>query len=256
MKKVLEFFCTNWDKIGVILVGGIALLVYVLQKRDVKKNAATLVVTQIESLKEKIANIVEIISNNQLNATSIYETLDILDDNQWNKYKHLFVGDIDANSLRIIDSFYEDVALIREQLILAKKIQQNVFFNNQQLLANDCNCYLMQGLEQKFNDSNTNLKELIESVPANDEQSERLKEIAMKITESTNISNNQDSQFLNTYFFKTNQIKDLFGRQGLIVGYLPEQIHVTIEKQLNKISHIEIIGCSGYKKLKKFSKLK
>ncbi len=256
MNKVLEFFCLNWDKIGVIIVGGIALLVYVLQKRDEKKNAATLVVTQIESLKEKIENVVEIISNNKLNATSIYETLDILDDNQWNKYKHIFVGDIDANSLRTIDSFYGDVALIREQLILAKKIQQNAFFNNQQLLANDCNCYLMQGLEQKFNEPNTNIIELLESIPANDEQSKILKEIVMKATESVNLSNNQDSQFLNVYFSKTNQIKDLFGKQGLIAGYLPEQIYVTIEKQLNKISHIEIIGCSGYKKLKKFSKLK
>ena len=122
--SICNFISNNWDKIGMILVGFIAIRVYKMQKKDEKKNAAILVVTQIDDLKNKITDIVEIINNNKLDAVSIYETLDILEENQWNKYKHFFVSDIDLKSLRIIDNFSAGVSLIREQLVLSKKLQQ------------------------------------------------------------------------------------------------------------------------------------
>ena len=157
--QVFNFFINNWDKILTIMVGLVAIIIYKIQKRDEKKNAAILIVTQIDDLKDKISQIVELTTNNQLNAAGIYETLDILEENQWNKYKHLFVGSIDIKSLKIINDFYEGVSLIREQLVLSKKLQQQAFFNNQQFLGQDCNMYLIDSLNEKDRFNYTGIKD-------------------------------------------------------------------------------------------------
>lgn len=133
-------------------------------------------------MKNKITDIVEII-NNKLDAVSIYETLDILEENQWNKYKHFFVSDIDLNSLRIIDNFYAGVSLIREQLVLSKKLQQQSFFNNQQFLGQDCNMYLIHALDNINIGSITNIKEALKNIPEENDTSKIMKETAIKIAE-------------------------------------------------------------------------
>ena len=237
------------------IAGFSAVGIYLFQKHDEKKSAATLVVMQIDSLKNKLPEITELISNNKINETGIYETLDILDDNQWNKYKHLFVGNIDITSLKIIDDFYYATSLIREQLVLAKKLQQQSFFNNQQMLANNFNYFLIQGLEKKYSNNSSDIKEAIAAIPIETETESKMKELAEKMLDNQIATKGDDNQFLNTYLYKTNEVKDLFGKQGIFIGYLPEQIRITIEKELKKISHIEVIGCSGYKKLKKIANI-
>ena len=60
MKEILYFFTGNWSNILLIGVGTLALVVYKLQKRSEKRNAAILVISQINELKEKVGKIVEI----------------------------------------------------------------------------------------------------------------------------------------------------------------------------------------------------
>ena len=240
-----------------MVIGGFtALITYILQIKKENKNAAILVVTQIDDLKNKITDIVEIINNNKLDAVSIYETLDILEENQWDKYKHLFVGKIDLNSLRIIDNFYSGVSLIREQLILSKKLQQQSFFNNQQFLGQDNNMYLIQALDNKHSFNITNIKDALKKLPEENEEKKTVKEFLIEIVETLFPANIDPTQFMNVYMYKTNELKETFGRQGGFISYLPEQIRVTIDKELSKLSHIEIIGCTGYKKLRKIAKIK
>lgn len=239
-----------------VIAGFSAVGIYLSQKKDEKKSAATLVVMQIDSLKNKLPEITELISNNKINETGMYETLDILDDNQWDKYKHLFVGNIDITSLKIIDDFYYATSLIREQLVLAKKLQQQSFFNNQQMLANNFNYFLIQGLEKKYSNNSSDIKETIAAIPTVTETESKIKGLAEKMLDNQIATKVDDTQFLNEYLYKTNEVKDLFGKQGIFIGYLPEQIRITIEKELKKISHIEVIGCSGYKKLKKIADIK
>ncbi len=256
ISSLWNFFCDNWESICMIFVGFVAIVVYKMQKIDENKNAAILVVTQIDDLKNKITDIVEIINNNKLDAVSIYETLDILEENQWDKYKHLFVGKIDLNSLRIIDNFYSGVSLIREQLILSKKLQQQSFFNNQQFLGQDSNMYLIQSLDNKYSFNITNIKDVLKKIPEDNEEIKNTKEYLIKNAENLFPANIDPTQFMNAYMYKTNELKETFGRQGGFISYLPEQIRVTIDKELSKLSHIEIIGCTGYKKLRKIAKIK
>lgn len=256
ISSLWNFFCDNWESICMIFVGFVAIVVYKMQKIDENKNAAILVVTQIDDLKNKITDIVEIINNNKLDAVSIYETLDILEENQWDKYKHLFVGEIDLNSLRIIDNFYSGVSLIREQLILSKKLQQQSFFNNQQFLGQDSNMYLIQSLDNKYSFNITNIKDVLKKIPEDNEEIKNTKEYLIKNAENLFPVNANPTQFMNVYMYKINELKETFGRQGGFISYLPEQIRVTIDKELSKLSHIEIIGCTGYKKLRKIAKIK
>lgn len=256
ISSIWNFFINNWDKIFTIIAGFTALYTYWMQIRKENKNAAILVVTQIDDLKNKITDIVEIINNNKLDAVSIYETLDILEENQWNKYKHLFVGKIDLNSLRIIDNFYSGVSLIREQLVLSKKLQQQSFFNNQQLLEQDNNMYLIQAIDNKYPMNIVSIKDALKKVPEECEETKTTKESLIKKEENIFPANADQTQFMNAYIYKTNELKETFSKQGGFISYLPEQIRVTIDKELSKLSHIEIIGCSGYKKLKKIAKIK
>ena len=256
ISSLWNFFCDNWESICMIFVGFVAIVVYKMQKIDENKNAAILVVTQIDDLKNKITDIVEIINNNKLDAVSIYETLDILEENQWDKYKHLFVGKIDLNSLRIIDNFYSGVSLIREQLILSKKLQQQSFFNNQQFLGQDSNMYLIQSLDNKYSFNITNIKDVLKKIPEDNEEIKNTKEYLIKNAENLFPVNANPTQFMNVYMYKINELKETFGRQGGFISYLPEQIRVTIDKELSKLSHIEIMGCKGYKELKKIAKIK
>ena len=256
ISNIYNFFINNWVNMRMILVCYVTIIVYKMQKADEKKNDVILVVTQIDDLKNKITDIVEIINNNKLDAVGIYETLDMLEENQWNKYKHFFVSDIDLNSLRIIDNFYAGVSLIRKQLVLSKKMQQQSFFNNQQFLGQDCNMYLIQALDNINMGSIANIKEALKNIPEENETSKIMKETAIKIAEYQFSDNADQTQVMNTYINKTNKLKEQFGKQGIFVSYLPEQVRMTIEKELNKLSHIEIIGCMGYKKLKKIAKIK
>ena len=251
-----NFFINILFNILMIIGGFTALITYILQIRKENKNAAILIVTQIDDLKNKIADIVEIINNNKLDAVSIYETLDILEENQWDKYKHLFVGKIDLNSLRIIDNFYSGVSLIREQLVLSKRLQQQSFFNNQQFLGQDSNMYLIQALDNKNSMNITNIKDVLRKIPEENEETKNTKEYLIKNVENLFPVNANSTQFMNAYMYKINELKAKFGIQGGFISCLPEQIRVTIDKELSKLSHIEIMGCKGYKELKKIAKIK
>lgn len=255
MDGLLDFWIKEWDNILLILTGFLAFAVYFLQKKAEKRNAAILVLSQINELKEKISKVTEIISGNQLNLTEIYETLDILNDNQWNKYKHLFASKIDSNSIRIIDRFYESVSLIREQLVLAKNIQQQAFFYNQQTMTNDCNEFLMHEFENA-KDMEYDIKRNLNSIMTNNSSDEQIKNLTVKMFEGQPFLNTTRMQITNDYFQKINALKSIFCSDNIFIQYLPVQIRSTIEKELNKISQIEIIGCPGYKKLKQISKIK
>lgn len=124
------------------------------------------------------------------------------------------------------------------------------------MLTNNCNYFLMQEYENNTKLLSSNYKDLLESIPTTNENEEKLKKVSIQIFDTQFSVNNSKSQILNRYFQKVNDIKTLFGTDGLFISYLPEQIYVTIEKELDKLAQIEIIGCEGFRNLKKIAKIK
>ena len=74
---------------------------------------------------KKILEINDIATDGKLNAIEFYETLDIITDNQWEKYRHIFIKKIDSYSFKTISKFYECTLSIREQLVFVKNLQHH-----------------------------------------------------------------------------------------------------------------------------------
>lgn len=208
-----------------LVIGGFgAFIVYRQQKKNEEKVAASLIVLQIEELKDKLVEINTMVVDGMINQTSFYETLDIINDNQWEKYKHLFVKKIDNYSYKIINNFYEYTLGIKEQLTLVKKLQHNQYFNIQEMINTNCNSFLLDRLQREKQDLNLNQPiELQEFIKDYGNKKEKI----MKIT-------NFDPY----------------------IQYIPQQVSITLSKQLSKVNSLEIIGSNGFKKLKKISRLR
>lgn len=196
------------------------------------------------------------VDNKKLSEVDIYESLDILDDNQWNKYKHIFINILDNNSIKIINRFYDGMSIIREQILLAKQLQQQFFLNNQRMLNDDFNYFFIETYQNNLKSSNNNLLSLVNDIPTKNEYEDKLKQFAESIIKNNYSNTYNQSDLLNTY----NKIKDdmlnIFNYNRIFNTYFPEQIIITIKKELNTLSHIEIIGCEGYKKLSRIGKFK
>lgn len=237
----------------IIAVGG---LTYFWQKSSKKREAAALVVTQIEDLKEKILEINDIATDGKLNATEFYETLDIITDNQWEKYRHLFIKKIDSYSYRTINKFYDCALGIREQLLFVKQLQHGQYMNIQAMLDNNCNQAVLETMKN-IDPTIASLDVIVKQLnPTNDDEKNIKDYMNNKISEMINTNSTQDTKkILEDYYPKMNKIRDITN-SNIYINYIPDQVYLTLSKLINDIRTIEVIGCSGYKKIKKIAKIK
>ena len=241
-----------------LVIGGSAgFTVYFWQNKNKEREAAALIVTQIEDIKEKILSINNISANNIINEKAFYETLDIITDNQWEKYRHLFIKKIDSHSFKTISKFYECTLSIREQLIFAKNLQHQHFFNIQGLLESDCNNFFVETLNSII--SNPNMiafKEDLLKKETKNEDEEKSKKIQIGILDELIQANpNYDlNNFWKIYNTKKSLLNDIVNSSPFI-NYIPLQISQTLNEQLKNVNAIEIIGCDGFRKLKKIAKM-
>lgn len=213
-KTIFDFLCGNWADILLITVGFSALLVYWLQERKKVSEAASLIVMQVEDIQKRISEIGSYIVNGQLNETAFYESQPLFKTDYWDKYKHYFVKKMDAYSFNLFEQFYNCASEILEQQQLMKNLQKNSFFLIQQTLMNMESLHLQPLLSATAN----NLVEAGET------------------------------------YAKSKEKLEAAINQNLLSKYIPMQIRITLESALKKVGFISIIGCEGYKKLKKYTK--
>ena len=97
-------FIRDWADVFLIAVGLSAMIVYIFQKHDKKRSAATLILGQIDSIEEKIG----ILKNgHQLNNVVVYHSKTIISENTWEKYKHLFAKELSQSEHRMIQNFFD-----------------------------------------------------------------------------------------------------------------------------------------------------
>ena len=87
----MDFLKEHWVDIAMILVGTLALGVYILQERRKRTEAALLIIQQINEIQESLIAVSSCIVDHKLNEGAFYEMLPILEENFWSKFKHLFV---------------------------------------------------------------------------------------------------------------------------------------------------------------------
>lgn len=99
----------EWSDLLLIAVGLSAFGVYYWQKRDEKRSAATLIKGQIDLIEERIYALK---SDHQLGNISIYHSKAILQENLWEKYKHLFIKRLQKSDAELIQKFYDSAEQI------------------------------------------------------------------------------------------------------------------------------------------------
>lgn len=78
---MLEKIIENWSQILPTLVGLVALLIYFLQEGQKRKEAASLIILQINELTERIREISGYITEGGIDSVSFYESVPILENN-------------------------------------------------------------------------------------------------------------------------------------------------------------------------------
>ena len=98
------FFQYIFSGLATIITGTVAIIIYFIQKRNNKIQAARMLLTEIRTAEEQIEIIKEKITSGRIITdlpNSIFPT------NNWKKYAHLFVSDFDQDDLKLMNSFYD-----------------------------------------------------------------------------------------------------------------------------------------------------
>ena len=242
-----------------LVIGGLtAFLVYYLQCKTKKRDAAALIVTQVEELKEKILQINNISFDNSINEKAFYETLDIITDNQWEKYKHIFIKKMDSYSFKTINNFYESILSIKEQLVFVKQLQHQQYFNIQGMLHSNCNKFILDTIEFSGSANGINdFKQFVINKETSNEDEDKQKKLMINVLDDLFKANQSYdiNQFWKIFNSKKELLKNIVNSEPYI-HYIPLQVSETFNKAIKNINSIEIVGCDGFRKLKKIARIK
>lgn len=109
IKLVLTWIWENIFDIALVVVGASAFVTYFLQKKNEYRAAATLIIGQIDSIEEQIS---ELKHQPQLNNDVMYYVKAILEENMWEKYKHLFVKKLSTPEYQLIQLFFDNAGML------------------------------------------------------------------------------------------------------------------------------------------------
>ena len=251
LDEILSFINT-WKDFLMFAVGVTAIFIYKLEKRQKVTEAAALIIQQIDELQEMIPIMQSYIYNGQLNETGFYESRPLIKEDYWDKYKHLFVKDMDKKSYRIFNTLYDCVVEIQEQQQLMKELQRNHFFITQKVVNIIEAKYICDKICPNEN-HNVNYRkiidEIMESIPktVSDDSRDYLKNI-IDMIDVSKCSFNVERFFKEYRGFDTILINIICNNNG-ITKYTPLQIKLSLEKALKQYELLEVSSCLGYQKL-------
>ena len=252
MQEIINYLIENFFNILLVIGGLGAYIVYFRECKAKERDAAALIVTQIEELKEKLLIINNMSTGNSINQKVFYETTDIITDNQWEKYKHMFINKIDSYSFKTINSFYESILNIKDQLLFVKQLQHQQYHNIQGMLDTNCNSFILDGMNMLISSpSLTDLKKIISDKEADkDSESNQNGNFSELVDYLIKANPNFDiNQFWKIYNSKKEWLKSIVNESPYI-QYVPTQVAETLNKEITNINSIEIIGCEGFRNLK------
>lgn len=221
LENILNFFMNNWDKLLPALVGGAAIYVYLLQEYRKKKDAAALIISQIDSLQDKIRKMQPYILEQGINEQAFYESLPIIKVNYWEKYKHIFITKLDSKSCKTFDDFYQYVEIIQEQQNLAKVLIRDSFLLRQRIL------------------NETEAKYICET----------FNELGLNTLIATPEQINLFWQYFNIRYESKRQYFISAINNKKITNYVPVQVVETLKSILKQYSLLEVVAQEGYREL-------
>ena len=254
--ELFDFLKVNWVNLGLILVGLSAVWIYKMQEKGKLRDAACMIVLQINELQKRVQEIQSYITNQGLNLTAFYESLPLIDVNYWNNYKHLFVRKIDNKSYDSINKFYQYVTSMQEQQELLRNLQRNYFYVKQNAICNVEISFIIETLKEVdcSSVSSNQLQSFFQEVStaSAEKQSEIFTNLVKQIEQ-----NNPDidmGRFWSIYQSKRKRFISITNGDSL-TPYTPEQISSTLQSLLKQYVLLEIAGIEGYRTLCKIAKM-
>jgi hypothetical protein len=116
--------------ITTVLVGLFAIYLYIQQKEDTKKDAANIILVEIQNAERVLTQIAPSIKSNPIVLPS---DKFLLPNNSWNQYKYLFVKDLDRDEWDTITQFYNNCKLYDEAVLYNNSLFQK---NEEQIRIN------------------------------------------------------------------------------------------------------------------------
>lgn len=255
LNEIKTFLVGNWLDLLLVIVGALAFLTYILQERNRKSEAASLIVLQVEGLQKNMRKIKTYIVKGELDATAFYESNLLFKTDYWDKYKHYFIRKIDSFSFNTFDEFYSCACEVLAQQELMKNLEKNDFYLGQQALMNmEATLVIntINNISKSPAKSNEIIEGFMETIPSNvnPEYKNAIKDF---LIHSSNVNSYTDMNLFWSLYNKDRQTVIKAFNEKAFTAYIPAQIKISLEKALEQFDSIPIIGCDGYKKLKKIA---
>lgn len=260
MKEIMKFVSENWLNISnfvIILVGLSAAWIYRVQEKAKIRDAASLVVLQIDELQTRVREIQSFITDKGLNFSAFYESLPLLDVNYWNKYKHLFIRKIDNKSYNNFNKFYQYISCMQEQQELLRNLQKNYFFVKQTAICNVEITYICETLKEVEGSiiSPEQLQTLLDSLPKDIDNKMNQQTISKILIQLQQRNPNLDIERFWTVYRNKRDLFSNIANSDSLTAYTPMQISTTLQTVLKQYKLLEISGIEGYRKLSNIAKL-
>jgi len=144
MSYLIQFLNSNFIIAFItLLVGSVAWIIYRKQQRDHKKDAANIVLLEIQNAERVLRQVKESLRNGALP-----ENLFTMQTESWSEYKYLFVRNLDRDEWDTITDFYDKCNLYDEAVkynnSFFQKNEEQIRINTQRILANFAKDYTVQ----------------------------------------------------------------------------------------------------------------
>lgn len=256
MNTICDWIQNNMLDCLLIIVTASAFIVYFVQRHEKRKEAARLIVIQINALMEGIQDIASRISGGRLNSEAFYESVPLMEENYWEKYKHVFVKEMSSQSINEIDKLFQYARIIQDQQLVITSLQKNHFLVVQQVLCNIEGQFIMSGVTcppptDKV-DATINLLKIGGMPSPGPEQESQMKELISQMWQNaSNLSINQDATSL--YATQKSLIEKVYNNVGF-TSFIPEQPRISLEKSIQECALLETKATEGFRKLCKIAK--
>lgn len=104
---MISFLINNWKyiiDILLVIAGLSAFVIYYAQKKAELYTAGTLIIGQIVLVEKNVSVLKD---DHQLNNVAVYNAKPIIQDNMWEKYKHLFAKRLTGSEYEMVQQFFD-----------------------------------------------------------------------------------------------------------------------------------------------------
>lgn len=114
------------SSIAVIFASFFAVYQYKQQKKSELKTAFTSIVNEINQIDSVVYELYKLSDNGNLKSIDLYSSAPVIEENYWNRYKHLVMKELDQTDIKVLDEFYYNATQIeRARKEISHDLAQN-----------------------------------------------------------------------------------------------------------------------------------